>query len=119
MQQSLQGRFPQTELPGRLQFRARQVAGKMRRFFLANIYTANNERLLARRTGECTRCGACCRILFQCPFLIEDPGGQPGSVYSCGIYGEHFNQCRIFPLVPKDLEEIAEPCGYTFVESAE
>jgi hypothetical protein len=35
----------------------------------------------------------------------------------CGIYGEHFNQCRIFPLMPKDLEEIEEPCGYTFVES--
>ena len=93
-------------------FRARQVAGKVRRFFRANIYTAKNDELLAKRRGECTRCGACCKILVRCPFLIEEPGNS----YKCGIYGEHFNQCRIYPLVPQDLQEIEEPCGYTFVE---
>ena len=94
----------------RLQFRARQAAGKVRRFVRANIYTAENETLLARREGECTRCGACCKILFKCPFLIE----ESDNTYKCGIYGDHFNQCRIFPLVPQDLEEVDEPCGYTF-----
>ena len=94
-------------------FRARQFKGKVRRFFRANIYTAKNDELLARRQGECTRCGACCKILIKCPFLLED--GENG--YRCGIYGEHFNQCRIFPLVPQDLQEIEEPCGYTFAES--
>ena len=93
-------------------FRARQVAGKVRRFFRANIYTARNDELLAKRRGECTRCGACCKILVRCPFLIEEPGPS----YKCAIYGEHFNQCRIYPLVPQDLQEIEEPCGYTFVE---
>ena len=100
----------------RFQFRTRQAAGKVRRFIRANIYTEENEALLAKRDGECTRCGACCKILFKCPFLIEQHSTEAGtnSVYTCGIYGEHFNQCRIFPLVPQDLEEIDEPCGYTF-----
>lgn len=35
-------------------------------------------------------------------------------MYTCGIYGQHFNQCRIYPLVPQDLKDIEEPCGYTF-----
>jgi hypothetical protein len=38
-------------------------------------------------------------------------------MYSCRIYGRHFNQCRLYPLVPKDLLEIEEECGYTFVDS--
>ena len=95
-----------------LHFRARQFAGKIRRFFRANIYTDKNEVLLSRRRGECTRCGACCKILVRCPFLIEE---EPGA-YTCGIYGEHFSQCRIYPIVPQDLDEIDEPCGYTFVD---
>ena len=88
----------------------RQAIGKARRFFRANIYTAKNEELLARRQGECTRCGACCKILVRCPFLDEVDGE-----YSCQIYGEHFAQCRIFPLTEKDLREIVEEdCGYYF-----
>jgi len=99
----------------RLQFRTKQAAGKIRRFIRANIYTDENEKLLARREGECTRCGACCKILFKCPFLIEQRSPEAGkAIYTCGIYGQHFNQCRIYPLVPEDLEEIEEPCGYTF-----
>ena len=116
MQTPLQTRSPSTAPLQRLRFRARQAAGKMRRFFRASIYTADNERLLAKRQGDCTRCGACCKILFQCPFLIENPGAGPGDLYSCGIYGKRFNQCRIYPLAPKDLEEIEEPCGYTFTD---
>ena len=34
--------------------------------------------------------------------------------YSCSIYGKYPNQCQLYPLVPKDLEEIEESCGYTF-----
>ena len=96
---------------GRVRFRVRQAVGKVRRFWRANIYTAENEALLARRQGECNRCGACCKILMKCPFLIEKPDNE----YQCAIYGQHFNQCRIYPLVPKDLEEIeGATCSYTF-----
>ena len=99
----------------RIQFRAKQATGKVRRFFRANLYTKDNATLLARRQGECTRCGACCKILFKCPFLIEDSSTEAGRiVYSCAIYGKYPNQCQLYPLMPKDLEEIEEPCGYTF-----
>lgn len=92
-----------------LRFKLRQLAGKLRRYFRSNIYTLDNEQLLEQRKGECTRCGGCCKILVRCPFLEEIEGE-----YNCSIYGEHFAQCRIFPLVPKDLKEIEEPCGYYF-----
>jgi uncharacterized protein len=101
---------------GRIRFRVRQAIGKARRFFRANIYTAKNEELLARRQGECTRCGACCKILIRCPFLIEKPDNAPGDIYSCSIYGSRFSQCRIYPIVPRDLLEVEEECGYTFAE---
>jgi len=98
----------------RIQFRARQATGKLRRFFRANLYTKENPALLARREGECTRCGACCKILFKCPFLIEESEQKDQVRYSCAIYGKYPNQCQLYPLAPKDLEEIEEPCGYTF-----
>ena len=101
---------------GRIRFRLRQALGKARRFFRANIYTRKNEELLARRQGECTRCGACCKILIRCPFLVEKPENAPGDIYSCSIYGSRFNQCRLYPIVPKDLLDVEEECGYTFAE---
>lgn len=117
MQSSLSGSsLPNVPRVGRLRFRVRQLSGKIRRFFRASIYTAGNEELLSRRRGECTRCGACCKILIRCPFLVESPENAPGEIYSCSIYGRHFNQCRLFPIVPRDLLEIEEECGYTFVE---
>ena len=90
-------------------FRALQIRGKIRRFIRSNVYTRDNDQLLAKRRGECTRCGACCKILLKCPFLQETDGE-----FSCEIYGEHFAQCRVFPLVPQDLREIEEDCGYYF-----
>jgi len=83
---------------------------------MASVYTRKNEELLARRQGDCTRCGACCKILLRCPFLVEHPENGPGEKYSCSIYGSRFNQCRLYPILPRDLLEIEEECGYTFVE---
>jgi hypothetical protein len=106
--------------PGRrvtgIRFRAQQIAGKLRRYFRVSVYTAKNEELLSLRQGECTRCGACCKILFQCPFLVEEPANEAGTAYTCSIYGKHFKNCRIFPIVPRDLLDVEEECGYTFVE---
>ena len=96
-------------VPVLVRLRALQAYGKIRRFFRTYLYTKANERLLSKRKGECTRCGACCKILFRCPFLKEE-----NDQYSCGIYGQHFNQCRIFPLVPQDLKELEQPCGFSF-----
>ena len=91
-----------------------QVSGKVRRFVQANLMKQDNDALLAQRKGECNRCGACCKILFNCPFLGTDEAGQ----YTCKIYDKRFAQCRLFPLHAKDLRELGEQCSYTFVEGS-
>jgi Fe-S-cluster containining protein len=87
----------------------RQASGKVRRFVQAKVVKQDPAPLLARRQGECNRCGACCKILFRCPFLGTDETGQ----YTCRIYEKRFDQCRLFPLHPADLLEVAE-CSYVF-----
>lgn len=87
-----------------------QLRGKLRRFVQASILREDPAPLLASRRGECNRCGACCKILFRCPFLGTDPQGQ----YTCRIYEKRFAQCRLFPLHAADLREVGEPCSYTF-----
>jgi hypothetical protein len=87
-----------------------QVRGKVRRFIQASVLKEDTSALLARRKGECNRCGACCKILFQCPFLSTDAEGQ----YTCRIYDKRFAQCRLFPLHAQDLKELGEECSYTF-----
>jgi len=88
---------------------ALQARGKVRRFIQAKLMTQDTEGLLAKRKGECNRCGACCKILFQCPFLGTDAEGQ----YTCQVYEKRFAQCRLFPLHAADLREV-EQCSYTF-----
>ncbi len=87
-----------------------QARGKLRRFIQAKFMKQDNEALLAKRQGECNRCGACCKILFRCPFLATDAEGQ----YTCRIYEKRFAQCRLFPLHARDLVELEDQCSYTF-----
>src|SRR5574340_1498426 len=87
-----------------------QLRGKTRRFIQANFERQDHDALLARRQGECNRCGACCKILFRCPFLGTDAEGQ----FTCRIYEKRFAQCRLFPLHRADLLELEEKCSYTF-----
>lgn len=91
-------------------FRIRQLTGKFRRFYYASVATSGTAERLAKRDGDCNRCGACCKILYRCPFLAEP---EPG-VYACRIYGHHFAQCKLYPLTPADLTEIDGECTYTF-----
>jgi hypothetical protein len=91
----------------------RQATGKVRRFVQAKVLKEDPAPLLARRQGECNRCGACCKILFRCPFLATDAQGQ----YTCRIYETRFAQCRLFPLHPADLLEVEE-CSYSFTPEA-
>ena len=88
-----------------------QLRGKIRRFIQSNVLTEDTDALLARRKGECDRCGACCKILFRCPFLGTDEEGK----YTCQIYEQRFAQCRLFPLHSRGLLEVEE-CSYTFDE---
>jgi hypothetical protein len=87
-----------------------QLRGKVRRFVQTTVLRPNVSSLLARRHGECNRCGACCKILFRCPFLGTDADGQ----YTCRIYARRFAQCRLFPLHAADLREVGGECSYTF-----
>jgi Fe-S-cluster containining protein len=89
---------------------ALQLKGKTRRFVQSSILRQDPAPLLAKRRGECNRCGACCKILFRCPFLGTDADGQ----YTCRIYEKRFAQCRLYPLRAADLREIEGECTYTF-----
>jgi Fe-S-cluster containining protein len=89
---------------------ALQLRGKTRRFVQSTVLGQDPEPLLARRQGECNRCGACCRILFRCPFLGTDAEGQS----TCRIYEKRFAQCRLYPLHAGDLRELEGQCSYTF-----
>lgn len=86
-----------------------QVRGKLRRYVQAELIEQDEQALLGKRQGDCNRCGACCKIVFRCPFLGTDEEGQ----YTCRIYEKRFAQCRLFPLHAKDLLEVPE-CSFTF-----
>ncbi len=87
-----------------------QLRGKTRRFVQASLLRKDHTSLLAKRHGECNRCGACCKILFRCPFLTTDAEGQ----YLCRIYEKRFASCRIYPVHAGELREIEGECSYTF-----
>jgi hypothetical protein len=87
-----------------------QLRGKTRRFVQSTLLRQDAASLLAKRRGDCNRCGACCKILFRCPFLATDAEGH----YTCRIYEYRFAQCRLYPLHSADLRELAEQCSYSF-----
>jgi len=94
-----------------LGLKAIQLQGKIRRFVQAKLLPRQAEAALASRRGECNRCGACCKILFACPFLATDEEGQ----MSCRIYERRFAQCRLYPILARDMLEVEE-CSYEFAE---
>jgi hypothetical protein len=93
-------------------FRARQAHGKLRRFVRIRFKRDEVIKSLALRRGDCNRCGACCEILFKCPFLKKHGDGTT----SCGIYEDRPSQCRLFPLDRRDLAEVRGTCSFYFIE---
>lgn len=93
-------------------FRARQAQGKLRRFVNINFRKEEVVAALALRRGECNRCGACCEILFKCPFLKKHGDGST----TCGIYEDRPSQCRLYPIERRDLEEVRGTCSYYFID---
>ena len=87
-----------------------QALGKFRRFYLVHFKKAYVHNQLLLRTGECSQCGKCCLLLFNCPMLT--PSGL------CLIYNKiRPNVCRVFPIDQRDINEVAhcrEKCGYQF-----
>lgn len=97
----------------------RQGTGKVRRFVAHTLRKKHVAHCLEIRQGECARCGACCKLLFKCPFLDTMPDGST----SCRIHEKRPMNCRIFPLDMKDIAErgffMDKPCGYHFPESSD
>ncbi|HEV2704986.1 MAG TPA: YkgJ family cysteine cluster protein [Pyrinomonadaceae bacterium] len=93
-------------------FRAKQAQGKLRRFVNIRFRRKEVVAKLSLRRGECNRCGACCEILFKCPFLKKHGDGST----TCGIYEDRPDQCRLFPIERRDLEEVRVQCSFYFIE---
>lgn len=77
--------------------------GKVTRFFTSLLLPVDKA-----RTGECSRCGACCEFLVRCPFLKQDSSGAA----RCGAYIVRPPQCRKYPRSAE--EQIHQPCGFRF-----
>ena len=92
--------------------RARQAQGKIPRFVNTNFRKQETVANLALRRGECNRCGACCELVFKCPFLKKNPDGTS----LCGIYENRPNSCRLFPIEQRDIREVKGTCSYYFIE---
>ena len=92
--------------------RARQAQGKIRRYVNTNFRKQETIASLALRRGECNRCGACCELVFKCPFLKKNDDGTT----LCGIYENPPNSCRLFPIEQRDIREVRGTCSYYFIE---
>ena len=90
-----------------LRVKTRQLGGKMRRFLKCKFPFLNGHE--PRRFGSCNRCGACCKIVYRCPFLTEENG-----MYGCAIYERRPDQCRRFPVETRDIAELDSGCTYYF-----
>lgn len=93
---------------------AAMVWGKVRRAVLIALRKKRVIEKLDRRRGACTRCGACCKILFKCP-AYDDADGVP----KCLIYKDRPGVCGLFPLDEKDLRDRDfvmpdKKCGFFF-----
>jgi hypothetical protein len=91
--------------------------GALRRTLLANLLPDNIlYRYKAYQRGECNRCGLCCKIQFQCPFLVDEGFNET----RCAIYTTpHAPQaCLKFPLDPMDLRllqrEVGNACTFYY-----
>jgi hypothetical protein len=91
--------------------------GKLRRAFLLAFRKKRVVEKLQRRQGACTRCGACCKLLFKCP-AYDDSDGSP----KCLVYNDRPGVCGLFPLDEKDLRDrdFVMPdrkCGFFFADA--
>jgi hypothetical protein len=106
-----------TTICGHTTLRTRLVLlqGVIRRLFL-NLFRRKYVRAsLARRAGECKRCGVCCHLVAnKCGALHLHKDGQS----TCRLYSiSRLPNCCTFPIDPRDIADrdlVAPetPCGY-------
>ncbi len=97
----------------KLPLKARQAAGKVRRFLFVHFRKSYVVEQATLRTGECNRCGNCCEILFKCPFVIKQDDGF--SV--CSIYEDRPGQCSAFPIDERCLADVEFDCTFSFAKN--
>lgn len=84
----------------------RMLWGKIRRFGLCAFDPHYVEQQLSLRQGSCNQCGACCKLMFSCPYLKEN---------RCLIYDTcRPDVCKRFPIDERDLRNVNEVCSYSF-----
>ncbi|MDR2588801.1 MAG: hypothetical protein LBC67_05175 [Spirochaetales bacterium] len=90
--------------------------GVLRRLFLFCFRKKYIEASIETRTGECLRCGACCRLAFaKCMYLDFDCDGKA----SCSRHTSvRMPNCVVFPIDSQDIKErdlvAHSPCGFYF-----
>ncbi|MCL4558175.1 MAG: YkgJ family cysteine cluster protein [Deltaproteobacteria bacterium] len=82
---------------------------KIKRFFIVHLGVRHVREGLNARAGECDRCGLCCKIVFECPFLAQNEDHT-----TCRIYRFRPLQCRAFPFHERDLHDVGYRCTYRF-----
>jgi hypothetical protein len=99
----------------RIRNKLRLLWGTPRRFLLNLFRPGYVRESLAQRSGECLRCGACCRLVVKCIFCFKDKAGLP----ACRSYNFRNANCSKFPFDSRDIADrdlIAphSPCGYSW-----
>ncbi|MBN1902728.1 hypothetical protein JW926_15485 [Candidatus Sumerlaeota bacterium] len=93
--------------------KCRLLWSKARRLYLCLFRMDYVKDSIARRRGECKRCGACCRLFLKCHRLQMEDGKA-----HCAAYNKfRFPNCHMFPidkrdLADRDLVSPDNPCGY-------
>lgn len=98
-------------------FYTKHSYGATRRWVLSKVLPDNVlYRWKPYQRGGCTRCGMCCKIVFQCPFFLQNE-----ETTACMIYTTKHAAppCVVFPIDPIDLREVQrsvapEPCPFYF-----
>ena len=87
-----------------------QVARRCRRLYYGIFKKDYVQKNIAQnREGDCHRCGACCKLVYSCPFLGEDADNLP----YCRIYGDlRPTNCHNYPFDKVDSE--ISVCGFKF-----
>lgn len=87
--------------------------GKIRRVYLSYCRKKYTLEKIVQRSGECKRCGSCCKLLFKCPFFQETENEA-----RCLIYKNRSLVCRFYPIDERDVEELKRAygkiCGFHF-----
>lgn len=62
------------------------------------------------RIGDCSGCGACCKLPVRCMFLTTDDEG----LFRCSVYKVRPPNCRKFPRTSAQLKLVENECTYSF-----